>query len=345
MTEPGRDAAAPPAARGSLARAEVRRFRSRRFIQVLLALALAGYCLAVGLAAATEFGKATPEALAAAEVRVDQMVAEQNGYREQCLADPGRPAEVPVEDFCGPPTTRENIPADQFLDKQPFVLADGLPEGGIAVAVVTAALAFLIGATYVGAEWSSRSMVALLFWEPRRTKVMGVKLVVLAGAAALLAVVAQALWSGTAVVMARTLGRTGPLPDGFYADLLGQQGRSVLLVVLIALLGFGFSNLLRNTGAALGVAFVYFAIVENAIRNLRPAWQEWLLTDNAAALILNGGHRIYLYEDMVVDPNGTSFSNSRELVLTNLHGALVLGAATGLLVAVGVVLFKRRDLS
>ena len=332
----------PP--RGSLLRAEIRRFRSRRFIQVVLVLALLGYALVIALASATGFGKTTPEQLAAAERNVAEIVEEQNRFREQCLRDASRPADVPPELFCGPPNTAESFPVEQFLDKQPFVLADALPAGGIAVAVASAALAFVLGATYVGAEWSSRSMVALLFWEPRRFKVMRVKLGVLIGAAALLAVAGQALWWGTALVMARYLGRTGALPDDFYADLLGQQGRAVLLVVVAALLGFGLSNLVRNTGAALGVGFVYFAIVETAIRGVRPRWQEWLLTDNMVALVLNGGNRIFIFGEGFVDEQGNFVDSGREVLLTNLHGALVLGVATAILVAVGVVLFQRRDL-
>nr|MDQ3610045.1 hypothetical protein [Actinomycetota bacterium] len=187
-------------------------------------------------------------------------------------------------------------------------------------------------------------MVALLFWEPRRFKVMRVKLAVLTGAAVVLAIIGQALWWGTALVMARYLGRTGALPDDFYTDLLAQQGRSVLLVVLAALLGFGLSNLIRNTGAALGVGFVYFAVVETAIRAVRPRWQEWLLTDNAAALVLNGGHRIFIFGEGFVDEQGNFVESGREVLLTNLHGALVLGVATAVLAAVGIVLFQRRDL-
>jgi len=335
---------------GSLLRAEVHRFRSRRFIQVVLALALLGYALVISLASATGFGKTTPEQLAAAERNVAEIVEEQNRFREQCLEDPqrfagpGAPPDLPPELLCGPPNTAENFPIEQFLDKQPFVLADGLPAGGIAVAFASAALAFLLGATYVGAEWSSRSMVALLFWEPRRFKVMRVKLAVLMGAAALLALVGQALWWGTALVMARYLGRTGELPEDFYADLLGQQGRSVLLVVFTSLLGFGLSNLVRNTGAALGVGFVYFAIVENAIRIVRPRWQEWLLTDNAAALVLTGGQRIFIFGEGFVDEQGAFVDSGREVLLTNVHGGLVLGIATAVLVGLGVVLFARRDL-
>ena len=42
-----------------------------------------------------------------------------------------------------------------------------------------AALAVAIGATWIGAEWSSRTIVALLFWVPRRLQVMAATLAVL----------------------------------------------------------------------------------------------------------------------------------------------------------------------
>lgn len=321
--------------RPSLARAEVRRLASRRFVRVLLALALAGYAVFVTIAATTEFGRTTPDHLAAAERRVAEVVAQQEQGRQQCLSDPGRPRDLTPEQACGPALTAEAFRVEDFLDRQPFVLADQLPGGAAGVAGVTAVLAFLLGATSVGAEWSSRAMVGLLFWEPRRVRVMTVKLAVVAAGAALLAVVAQALWWGTAAALASGLGSTGPLPSGFYPDLLGRQGRGVLLTVLTALLGFGLSNLVRNTGAALGVGFVWLAFVENVVRGLRPAWQEWLLSDNAAALMSDGGYRITLPSDS---------GPGRELVLSNLHGALVLGGVAAVVVGLGVVLFARRDL-
>ena len=339
----------PPSAGGtvpvrpSLARAELRRLSSRRFVRVLLALSLLAFLAAVGLASATAFAKTTPEQLAAAERNIERVVQEQNGFRQQCLDDTTRPADVPDE-VCGEPVTGDQFRTEDFLDKQPFVLAEALPAGGIAVAAGTAALAFLLGATSIGAEWSSRSIVALLFWEARRTRVMAVKLAVLAGAMATMAVVAQALWFGASQLMARTLGTTGPLPDGFAGDLLGQQARSVLLAVLAAWLGFAVSNLARGTGAALGAGFVWFAVVETAVRGVRPQWQEWLLSDNATALVLDGGHRIYVYDGGFVDDSGQFVDGAREVVLSNLHGGLVLGLATAALVGVGVVLFARRDL-
>ena len=150
-------------------------------------------------------------------------------------------------------------------------------------------LGFLIGATWIGAEWSSRSLVALLFWEPRRLRVAGAKIGVLIGASALLGVVAQAAWLAMAGILNATAGDGGRLPGSFWSTLFALQGRSVLLTVLASLVGFGLANLTRNTGAALGAGFVYFAILETAVRALRPTWQPWLLSNNAVALMYPRG--------------------------------------------------------
>jgi hypothetical protein len=326
--------------RGSLLRAEAHRFVSRRFIRWLLLLAVAAYVVLMAFVGLTQFATTDAERLADAQRRADVAVAEAEGFYEQCLEDPNRPADEPVEQFCGPPP-EESLTATDFLDPPPFVLADQLDEGALAIGVASAMLAFLVGATYVGAEWSTKSMVALLFWEPRRLRVMGVKFAVTAAAAALLAVAAQALWWATAELLAATRGERGRFPAGFWPDLVGQQARTVLFVVLAALLGFGIANLVRNTGASLGVGFVYFAVVETAVRLFLPRGQEWLLTDNAAALLLPDGGTIYVYEDF---GPGEDVQEATEIYLSNVHGGMVLGIVTTVVVVVGVVLFKRRDL-
>jgi len=343
MEEPGARLAERPVHRagfGSLLRSEAHRFRSRRFIQLLLVLAVVGWVVAtvIGL---LNYGTPDDGDLADAQARLDQIVAEQQGYRDECLADPGIPDDTTPEEWCGPAPTAENFGGPEaFLDKAPFDLGDAGTGGALGVAALAAALAVAMGATWIGAEWSTRTIVALLFWVPRRLQVMGAKLVVLIAAAALFGVLAQAAWLATAGIWQAAVGSTEPLPEDFWGTLLQTQARGVLLVVLAAVLAFGLTNVVRNTGAALGIAFVYTAIVENILRALRPHWEPWLLTSNALGLVQDGGYTIIYWNDGPIGPDG----NPPEYYLGPLQAGVYLGAVAWVLAAVGALLFAKRDL-
>lgn len=321
---------------GSLLRAELHRFRSRRFIQILMGLLLVGWVVAtvIGL---LNFGEPTDADYADAQAQLEQVVEDQELFRQQCLDDPNLPDDLTPEEVCGPPMSTDDFRAEDFLTRAPFDLADRAAGGALGFGAAAAVLAFLIGATWIGAEWSSRSIVALLFWVPRRIKVMGAKLGVLALGAAVFGVMAQLAWLAMAGILRALVGTDDELPAGFWGDLLATEGRSVLLVVLAALGGFGLANVVRNTGASLGIGFVYFAIVETAIGALRPAWQPWLLTNNAAGLVIPDGRTLYIWER-------PSQMEPTEYVVTNLQGGLVLTAVVAVVVGIGVVLFAKRDL-
>lgn len=324
--------------KGSLFRSELHRFRSRRFIQVLLGLAVLGWLAATGIAL-LNFGDPTPADYAVAQERLDQFVADEEQWREQCAQD-AEDAGQTEEAFCGPPLSEmEQLRVENFLDTAPFDFVASGQAGAMAFAAAAAVLAFLIGATWIGAEWSTRSIVALLFWVPTRLKVVGVKIAVLALAAAVLGVVAQLGWLVMAWILRSLVGADRELPTDFWPDLLAAQGRSVLLTVLVGLIGFGLANLIRNTGAALGIGFVYFAIVENALRIFEPALDRWLLSTNAVGLVLPGGNRIYDYSSVEAQ-----MGEPPSFLVTNLQGGLVVSAFAAVIVGVGVLLFTRRDL-
>ncbi|TFV50411.1 hypothetical protein [Blastococcus sp. TF02A-35] len=317
--------------KGSLFRAELLRFRSRRFIQVLLGLSVLGWLGAIGIGLVL-FDHPTDADYAAAQREYDLAIVGEEEWREQCTADAEQSGQ-PVVDVCGPP-----LAVEDFLQVQPFDLASAAEAGAMGFAAAAAVLAFLVGATWIGAEWSTRSIVALLFWVPDRLAVMAAKIGVLALAAAGIGAVAQAAWLVMAWVLDSAAGSGRELPDGFWGELLAAQGRAVLLTVLVALIGFGLANLTRNTGAALGIAFVYFAILEGALGAfLGLAAQRWSLTVNTVALVVPGGTRIYDYSaDYTVEPPS--------YLVTNLHGGLVVSAYVAVIVGVGVWLFARRDL-
>lgn len=321
-----------------LLRAEARRFRSRRFIRLLVVLGVLGLLAGVTISY-FQFEKTSPQTLVRAEERLQEQLALDMQFRDDCLREYERqsPPGTTAEDFC-PVSTAENYGGiETFIEHPPFDVADAVPAGAIAVGVVTAALLFLIGATYVGAEWSSRSMVALLFWEPRRLRVVVTKALVALAGGLIVAVLAQALWLGAGFLLGSTRGTTTQ-PPGFWGDLLAQQGRVVLLGLVAVMLGFGMTNLFRNTGATLGISFVYLIVVENAVRVGRPSWQQYLLTDNAVALVSKGGYRIFLGFD-------ERTQQSKEMLLGTWRGGLTLGAVCLVVLVVGALLFRRRDLT
>ncbi|MFQ1000425.1 ABC transporter permease subunit [Modestobacter sp. SSW1-42] len=329
-----------PAGRfGGLLRAEAHRFRARRFVQVLLGLAVLAW-IAVTALGLVNYREATPERLAAAQEQLQESVEQSSIGREQCLTDPNLPTDVPADQLCGPVMTAEDMELSWFLDPAPYSLSGEGMTGAVSVAAAAAVLAFLIGATFVGAEWSSRSMVALLFWETRRPRVMGAKIAVVAVATLLVGVAAQLAWLATAGIWQAVAGDGVPVPDGFWPDMLATQARGALLTLLAGLLGFGLTNLVRNTGAALGVGFVYFAVVEGAISGFRPTWQPWLLTTNAAGLVMPDGLELTIYTDEFDTQGNTKVI---EYLVTNLQGGIVMAVVTAVVVGAGVVLFSRRD--
>ncbi|RBY79107.1 hypothetical protein DQ239_05425 [Blastococcus sp. TF02-09] len=343
VEQPGAPVAQPTVHRasfGSLLRSEAHRFRSRRFIQLLLVLAVVGWVVStvIGL---LNYGTPDDGDLADAQARLDEIVAEQQVFYEECLEDANVPDDTTPEEWCGPAPTADNFGGPEaFLDKAPFDFGEAGTSGALGVAALAAALAVAIGATWIGAEWSSRTIVALLFWVPRRLQVMAAKLTVLVAAAALFGVLTQAAWLATAGIWEALVGGPDALPENFWSALLQTQGRGVLLVVLAAVLAFGLTNVVRNTGAALGIAFVYTAIVENILRALRPHWEPWLLTSNALGLVQQGGYTITYWNDGPIGPDG----NPPEYYLGPLQAGVYLGLVAVVLAAVGAVLFAKRDL-
>ena len=338
----------PPAPRGSLFKAELHRFRARRFIQVLFGIAVVGWLIAlvIGL---LNYGTPTDADYADAQAQVDQILAENNQYREDCLANPerfggpGMPEDMSPEEICGPPMTAQDIGGVAgFLTKAPFDLAETGTAGAVGASMLVAALAFVIGTTWIGAEWSSRSIVALLFWAPRRLRVMGTKLAVLVLGATLLGVLAQVGWLTMAGILDAAVGLDEPLPDGFWSTLLQTQARGVLLIVLAAVLGFGLTSFVRNTGAALGIAFGYMVAIQLILAATKPSWAPWMLGTNAFALVSPDGLTIPLFDQIDYSPGG--MGEYLEYYLGNLQAGVFLGAVAVALVGLGTWLFARRDI-
>jgi ABC-2 type transport system permease protein len=283
--------------------------------------------------------RVTPADIAQATVQRDQLISDWTTHFQECT-NSGE-----SQENCGPPPTAEQFPIDQFLRNHPF-RPEQVDDYALAVGAATAMVGFLLAATFIGAEWSSKNLVAWLFWEPRRLRVMAAKLVALLSSVLLLAVLAQVVWYGVAKALIHYRGLPvsgmGPLAAHFWSHVVNAQARAALLVLITALVGFSLASLMRNSAAALGVAFVYFAVVENVLRALDPELQPWLFTTNVAAWIANDGitvlgKSVYNQQAAQVMP--------REIHVSNAHGAVMLLVFAGVATVAAVATFVRRDIS
>ena len=214
----------------------------------------------------------------------------------------------------------------------PFLFGATAGDGAVAMGVATAIFMYIIGTTYAGAEWSQRTIVALLFWEPRRWRVMQAKILVVAIVSTVLTVVTQLIWLATALALASAKGDT-TRPSGFWSDLLIRQGLVLLFTIFVAWLGFGIANLVRVSAASLGVGFVYFVIVEFVVANYWHWAQQFLLLVNSVALLTRGG----------VDLGDSSEDPGQHI--STLHGGVEWAVVSLGILAIGSVLFSRRDAS
>ena len=173
----------------------------------------------------------------------------------------------------------------------------------LGTSVMIVILGWVIGASAVGAEWHYRSMTTLLTWEPRRIRVLVAKLLAAILMAFVISMFLQ-LWLLASLTPAAALrGTTEGVDAAWFFDTVELMARIGLVAAVGAAMGAALAFIGRNTAAALGAGFAYLAIVEGLIRGLKPAWQKWLIGDNAAIVI--GGES----ENLIVGPLGLDRSD------------------------------------
>jgi len=191
---------------------------------------------------------------------------------------------------------------------------------------VLAAVAWLLGASLIGAEYQSRSLTTTLTWESRRIRLFSAKAVTAIGSAALLTACALLL-VGVAMVPAATLHGAPTAGEPGPATLAGVVLRGTALGALAAAVGFGLATLGRNTAAALGAGFAYVIILENILGGAFPGWRRWLLLGNTIVFLSgrNSGGEV----------PGRSVAAA---------GLILLSVAT-VVTAMAVVAFRLRDVT
>ncbi|MBQ1042727.1 ABC transporter permease subunit [Micromonospora sp. C32] len=251
---------------------ELRRLGKRRLTRLMLVL------LVVGLATvATAFSfssqKLSPTVVAAAEAdsRAQYQQATERWKRSITECEAAQARGEQTEEEYGPNCGKDYQPQPDMFDPKwnlPYQF-DFRAEFPMFIAVFAASVAlfaFIVGASFVGAEWNTGGMMNLLLWRPKRLAVLSTKLAALLTTVFGLTVVLGALWTAAFWLIGTQRGTTEKMTSGAWQSI-GLDGlRALGLVLVVAAVAFALASLGRHTAMALGAAVGIFAVSEIGIR-------------------------------------------------------------------------------
>jgi ABC-2 type transport system permease protein len=245
----------------SLVRAEVRRLFKRRFIRYLF---LAGVLVLLAVVVGMFFSnqKVGPEDIRAAEAAAEQEYQQNVTFVEQerkacedakaagTNAQPGR-----FPDDCSQivPPPREAFSAEWHMPPT-FQFRQEFNGMMMAFTAIMAMVAFVAGASFVGAEWSTGGMMNLLLWRPQRLRVLLAKLGAFLGVLFGLSVLTAAAWTAGFWMVATLRGSTEKMTSGAWQSFGLMELRGIGLILAVGAVGFALASLGRHTAVALGGA-------------------------------------------------------------------------------------------
>ncbi|HEU4346458.1 MAG TPA: ABC transporter permease subunit [Actinoplanes sp.] len=326
----------------SLYRAETRRLAKRRFTRWLLVgglLVLAAVAIGTGLSNKKVGPNEIAEAKVAAEASYQETLRFVEQDRQRCEANPA--------DYGGDCSqlitpTREDFPYQAFM-RSTFEFRDNFGNMVITLAAILGLAAFVVGASYVGAEWTSGGMMNLLLWRPQRLTVLSTKLAAFLVALGGLAVLVAAVWTGVFVLIANLRGSMAGMTAGAWQSVLLTEVRAVGLIMVAGAIGFGLAALGRHTALALGAAvgaIVVFQFGLVAVLGLAraPFPEAWLLPTWIAVWM---NKSITLQNYGVCEFSPTQGCRPDELTLTwPMAGGLM---ACALLLVLGAAMWTTRS--
>lgn len=320
---------------------EVSRLLCRRLFRIMLVLVLLGLAVVLGTTAyesraPSAADRARAETLAERARREMPPIEEQIKECEEAQArGEGPPPDVDCREVIREPR------AEDFLEDRTFRFSQEIGGRVVGFAVVLALFGFVVGASFVGAEWAAGTLATLLTWEPRRLRVLAAKVVGLATVLAVAGAVVMAADIGGHAGVAAWRGDTRGVTDGLLTSTGLTALRGVALAIVAGLIGFAIAGTTRNTAAALGTGFAYFLGAELLLRNLWQGSPPWLLTSNVGAWLLDG-IRVPVRTEC---PPTSDVCSTREVAITMGDSALYFGVLVGALLLVCAVIFRRRDVT
>jgi ABC-2 type transport system permease protein len=338
----------------SLLRAELRRLFKRRFTRFMLAfVVLALGAIVVSFSFASH--KIGPADHAAAQVAANRQVAEWSAQveRDKTACEQAKQTTDTQDDKqwpqdCASMTapTADNIQADSFLPYE-FNFRTGFGNFISIFGGILALFAFAVGASYVGAEWSSGGMMNLLLWRPRRLPVLLTKLGALLGSLLALGVALGAVWTAALWLLAKYDGNASKVTQGAWESFAISGARALGLVVAVGAVGFGLASLGRHTAMALGVAVGLGVLSEVGLRIALTLAHvafpgRFILSSYATAWF---GKKLTMTDWNSCNWSSVNGCEPKTMVLTWQDSAMVFGVGTAVVLAAALWMMRRRDIT
>jgi ABC-2 type transport system permease protein len=299
---------------------------------IVLLLGLAGYQLMINDALAPPSSEQVAAAERAYQQAHEDWVANHEQYEQDCR-DTGAPA---AECVIPEPTLVE-------FTENPRPFAETVRVALRLSTLLVGVLAFMIAASFIGAEYSSGSIANWLTFVARRGHVFWSKLLTVAGFAALLGLLGAALVLGGAIGLAHLHGsRIESIRE------LAEMGiRTILPVVVLSIIGFCIGLVTRHTAAAIGLLLASVAISLVRVGPLSSlAWAQritpWTPEGNIAAII-DRGHTYFVPVEQV-PPDGVN-TEIVQGTLSFTQGVLYWSILLALVIMGSLLIFRRRDVT
>jgi ABC-2 type transport system permease protein len=336
-----------------LVRAEWSRFFARRFtrIMIIVVLGILGLIL-VGLGANSQ--RPGPAVIAQAEQQAAQQRTEFEQFRQQCEAEQSDPnfdptqskfGQLPPGETCATLFDPSRVRAEDFMPHV-FSFRDETSDMLKAFGGVLALFAFAVGASFIGAEWSSGGVMNLLLWRPRRLRLLAGKLGTMLAAVTTTTVVLLGLWIAALWGLASLRGRVGDITPGVAQSMALTSARAVALVLAAGVIGFAVASLGRNTATALGLAVGYVIVLEIGTRIvieiaevLEP--ERWFLSTYAAAWL----NQKVTFEEWRICRYATGPCEPYSWSIDMAQASIVFGSIVVVAVAAAFWAFRRRDVT
>jgi ABC-2 type transport system permease protein len=325
-----------------LVRVEGRRYRYRAAVRWLAVVAVVAG-LAVALLAWGATRPPSAQTVTAAEEQFAQAQADwaENGeqYVEDCLAGEAQERETTPDADWGCDDIEPR--AEWYLLPQPtFAETAGSWVSGVTVLLLL--LAFAAGITFVTAEWGSGALGMWLTFVPRRGRVYASKVLVAALGVLPVTAVALALTVGGSWAAATVNDAVGDVSADVWQDLGEQALRVLAAAAVVGALGAALGFLTRSAAGALGIGVGWLLVVDSAVSGFLPRLTGWTLRSGLQAWV-DGG--LVYFVDVPCPPGDgeASLVCTAGRTLSAWQGGAVVAGVAALVVVVGGLVFRRRD--